>query len=181
MKEIEKERREKKQQKGVKISLDLFGRRMVVTEATETNIYEPFDFTELFEKKETSVFENPTIHTKGTTETSKPAYVDENEVDNNVVKKEEKKKEQKENHSKNMSSKIKHQYFEVDEEDMKNFNEKRETFEFFGLFEKSSKNEESRKKSMELAKQRQCTHYVVSDTSSSLLGICCLFLVMLNK
>ena len=180
LREIEKERREKKQQKGVKIALDLFGRRMIVSEEQETNIYEPFDFTELFEKKETSVFENPTIVTKGTLEKARPTYVDEKidtedkkekekkEKDAKKKKKDVLKKDEKLHSSKNVSSKIKHQYFEVDEEEEKELQTDK-SFDTLGLFEMNLKDDD-REQALELALKKGCSHYVIeSGVSQSLL------------
>lgn len=122
LRELERERREKKQRRGVRMAVDLFGRRMVVTDDDSTlNVYEPFNLQELLGDKPTSVFHNPTIVTKGATNELRPQYVADGDATAAAAAAAPKKNREKTSAAAAAaaatSKRIQHLYFEVEGDD----------------------------------------------------------------
>lgn len=180
---LERERREKKKQRGVKMAVDIFGRRMVVTEdGSNTNVYEPFNLEELMGPTQktsatttTSVFHNPTIVTKGATKELRPTYV----VGDDGAE-ETKQHQQQPQPQPQQRARIQHRYFEVEEEDQQQQQQQGQSatgkspFLWSGVAENVEVSEEprlglskeDRTKLIQLCKAKRASHYILRLTDA---------------
>jgi len=133
LKEKEQQLREEKEQKkrALKITLDIFGRRIIVSEdeAANASIYQPFNLQELLPKKKKEEVED--FDATNTNDFIKPSYVESKEEE------QEKNKEQKKGtgfHSNRNTSRVQHVYFEVEEEEQEQ--QKSSSFHHFGVYYK---------------------------------------------